>query len=252
MLLCVHLIKYQSFGASPSAAKVCTGRMIYFYQVFPLLSKCSADATALHFTVTVFCTYTFPHPLFFSWVYSKTVLPLTRTRALCSPAGRCTSAHAPKWGGSKHQRTATLTAIALKSCALEMQIRTLTKRSQPYSPSLLKSEVTPLLCSWEHLRLSHHLPAVSSTSPDLDMVEGWVRRWRRCLRNIPWPFQPGVVCLARRVARERSGVSDWIAEHVVWWGSPGKCCQSGQKWSRQACSLEKHFQRDLPWKANPH
>lgn len=215
-----------------------------------MLSRCDSSSfhscSLLHLHI--------PHPLFFSWVYSETILPLTRTlgaRPLHSPAGRCTSARSPKWGGSKHHRTATLNAIALKSCALEMQMRTLTKRSQPYSPSLLKPEVTPLLCSWEHLRLSHHVPAVSSTSPDPEMVDGWVRRRRRCLRNIPWPFQAGVVCLARRAARERSGVSDWIGVHVVWWGSPGKCCQSGEKWSRQACLLQKRFQRGPTLEGKP-
>lgn len=97
-LLCVHLIKYQWLGASPSAVKPCTRRMIYFYQVFPLLGKCSADATALHFAVAVSCTYTLPRPLFFCCVYSETILSLTRTFGARTPS-------LPRW--APHLRTST-------------------------------------------------------------------------------------------------------------------------------------------------
>lgn len=96
MFLCVHLIKYQTFWASPSAVKAYTGHMIYFYQVFPflgnVLSRCDSSSfhscSLLHLHV--------PHPLFFRsshCIYSEMILPLTGTpgaRPLRSPAGHST------------------------------------------------------------------------------------------------------------------------------------------------------------------
>lgn len=144
----------------PLLWRLTLGTWFISIKCFLFSGKCSADATALHFTVAVFCTYTSPVPCslealaasilrwFCLWLGLLVLDPFTHQ--LGTAPWTVTA-----WGGSKYYPTVALILIALKSCTLEMQIRTLTKRSHSYSPSLLKSEVTPLICSWAHLRLSH-------------------------------------------------------------------------------------------------
>lgn len=154
MLLCAQLIKYQAFWATPSAVKACTGHMIYFYQVFPLLrkvlSRCDSSSfhscSLLHLHVP-----SIPCSLVGScWVYSEIILPMTGA-PLHSPAGHLHPYTFAEWGAWRYYRTVAPFAIALKSGPIEMQIRT-----------LIKGHIHPLHRS-QSLR-SHPCFAVESTS----------------------------------------------------------------------------------------
>lgn len=144
----------------PLLLRLTLGTWFISIKCFLFSEKCSADATALHFTVAVFCTYSSPIPCSLAGsccIYSEMILPVMGLLVLDPFTHQLGTAPwtFTMWGGSKYYPTVALILIALKSCTLEMQIRTLTKRSQSYSPSLLKSEVTPMICSWEHLILNH-------------------------------------------------------------------------------------------------
>lgn len=164
MLLCVHLIKYQSFWASPSAVKACTGRMIYFYQVFPLLRKCSADATALHFTVAVFCTYTAPIPC---------SLAGSILRQFCLRPGLLVlDPFAHQLGAAPLHVHPSEVDKNITELPLEMQIRTLTKKVT----AILS--VTPEV--WGHTSaLQLRAPQIESPSPRSLIRLSWSGDGRR-------------------------------------------------------------------------
>lgn len=157
----------------PLLWRLTLGTWFISIKCFLFSGKCSADATALHFTVAVFCTYTSPIPC------SLEALAASILRWFCLGLGLLVLdpfthqlGTAPwtiaAWGDSKYYPTVALILIALKSCTLEMQIRTLTKRSHSYSPSLLKSEVTPL--RFRTPQIESPSPAVSPNSTDPEMV----------------------------------------------------------------------------------
>lgn len=180
-LVCISLNIRRS-ELLPLLWRLTLGTWFISIKCFLFSGKCSADATALHFTVAVFCTYTSPIPC------SLAALAASILRWFCLWLGLLVLdpfthqlGTAPwtitLWGGSKYYPTVALILIALKSYTLGMQIRTRkghthtlhhswSLRSHPWFVVKSTSDWVTVPCSPTQLNWSG------------DGSKGWVRRSR--------------------------------------------------------------------------
>lgn len=121
------------------------------------------------------------------------------------------------------------------------------------SISLPDSEGKPLFCGWEPLRLSGCFFSAVLCIHLAGSWDGWGGRRRLCLHGTVWPFQPGrTQCAVSQPcgpAKVRHVRLDQCACPAA--ASPGVCCQSGEKWSRQAFSLFRDFLVEHTSKCRP-
>lgn len=113
--------------------------------------------------------------------------------------------------------------------------------------SLPNSDGIPLFRGWEPLWLSGCLSTVSGIHLSRWRGPRWAAMAHACMASGGLFRRAGRgTWWASRAAQERSGVSDWISVRVLRRDSPGVCCQSREKWSRQACLSSEAFWRNIP------
>lgn len=135
------------------------------------------------------------------------------------------------------------TIIHLEKCLVHLRAR----RRNTNAISLPNSDGTALFCDgslWDWVAvwdwvLSIRLAGSWGGSKGRLGLGGL---WWHCLRGMVWPFQPGgACCMASQLYGPGKVMRVRLDQRVLRCSSSGECCQSGEKRSRQAASLQGLF-----------